>query len=159
MVTSCLFACQWFSIASSGKDFCGAPRTLCTLFLGIYGGHCSICTCLILCFHLKVSYTIYRMSSTVTPHQSAAADVSAKSTRKSLVTVFLIGFTLAIFLLPVYFALFLPQSNYYGILLDICFNWSMLNTIADPLIYSFRMSDIRKGYTKMCTCMNRGKTF
>ena len=159
MVSTCLFACQWLSMASSGKDFCNAPPTLCTLFLGIYGGHCFICTCLISFFHLKVLCTIRRMSSTVTPYQSAAADANAKSTRKSLVTVFLIGFTLAMFLLPSYVALLLPQSKYYGLILDICVNWSMLNNIADPLIYSFRMSDIRKGYTKMFSCMNRGKIF
>ena len=159
MVASCLFPCQWLSMASSGKDFCNAPPTLCTLFLGIYVGHCSICACMIILLYFKVFCTICRMSSVVTPYQSAATDANAKSTRKSLVTVFLIGITLAIFLLPLYFALLLPQSKYYGIIIDICLNWSMLNNIADPLIYSFRMSDIRKGYTKMFTCMNRGKIF
>ena len=159
MVASCHFACQWLSMASSGKDFCNAPSTICTLFLGIYGGYCSLCNCLVFFLHLKVLCTIRRMSSVVTPCLSAAADANAKSTRKSLVTVFLIGITLAIFLLPLYFALLLPQSKYYGLILDICLNWSILNNIADPLIYSFRMSDIRKGYTKMFTCMNRGKIF
>ena len=88
--------------------------------------------------------------TTVHPNQTLSAEASANSATKSVVTILLVGITLAVFLLPPYFALLLSDEGYhYSLVLMVCVNWSMLNAIMDPLIYSLRMSEIRVGYTKM----------
>ena len=135
--------------------FCEDDERLCLHFMVIFMSHCGICALAVIVIYGKVLWEVWRMSKLVQPFQKQSVPNNAQSTKKAAVTILLILATLALFLLPAYFTFFLDET--YDMLWRICINWSMLNSIVDPLIYSVRMSEMRAGYQKMLSFWNRGQ--
>ena len=145
-----------------GQDFCKIQRIgMCNLYLGIFGTYGSLCAASLTVFYLRVQWTVWRMSRSVQPlsttEYSGQRSANTESTMKAFLTIWMVAFTMVIFLLPGYVVVFFTTSDFadLALVLRIASDWATLNCIADPLIYSFRMTELRNGFKKMFTFMKR----
>ena len=145
--------CRVPDMAKTNKGFCKARGGMCLHFLAIFLGHCGLCALAIVIFYGRVLWEVWHMAKMVQPSQGQSAQDNTKSAKKAITTILLIVCTLGIFLLPAYSTTFLGPE--FETIRRICVNWSMLNSIADPLIYSVRMSELRAGYKKLFSLCKR----
>ena len=144
-----LVYCRLLNMTRSGKSFCNVAGFLCNVFLALFGTHIGVCTFLIVFFNNRVRCSICHMSKGVQPIKNSSTVSNTQSVKKALGSLTLATYTLALFMLPVYFTLLLTSHDEYSLVIEYLLNWSMLNSIADPLIYSLRMTEIRVGYKKI----------
>ena len=111
--------------------FCGGFGLLCLIFYG------------------KVLHEVLGIKRRIEP--SSGHFSSHQKNKKAIKTILLVNGTMGLFMLPGFsINLFLDKkSTEYLVSRPITITWSLLNCIADPVIYSFRMSEIRNGYQKM----------
>ena len=145
--------CRMPDMAQRNKGFCEARAEMCPHFLTIFLGHCGLCAFAIVILYGRVLWEVWHMAKMVQPSHGQSVQDNTKSAKKAITTILLIVCTLGIFLLPAYFATFLGQE--FDTIRRISVNWSMLNSIADPLIYSVRMSELRAGYRKIFSLCKR----
>ena len=112
--------------------------------------------------YIRVWVEVRNICNAVHPHpKSSEAFVAANPNRakKTTITILLVAVTMVIFMAPAYsLALVFPdQSLRPPGLSNALKGWPMLNSVADPIIYSLRMSEIRAGYKQLCTMLPRWK--
>ena len=150
--------CRFQNMPVSGKTFC-EESGMCVVFLVMFGSHCCLSSFLLLGFYFKVQLTVWRMSKTVQPsHTVSSQATSIESAKKAFLTIWLIEATMVVFLAPGFVAIFFRGKNswpYIRLIYHICADWASLNCIADPIIHSFRMSDIRAGFKRLLALLKR----
>ena len=146
-------SCRVLDMANTNKGFFEADGGMCLHFSTVYLGHLGLCALAIIIFYGRVLWEVWHMKRMVQPSQGQSLQDNTKSAMKAITTILLIIGTLGIFLLPAYIVTFFGPE--FEMIKRISVNWSMLNSIADPLIYSIRMSELRAGYKKMFSLCKR----
>ena len=158
------FLCPLQRMVVLETDFCTATSGMCRLYVGIFGTYMTLCLASLVFFHLKVMWAIRRMSKLIQPFSTVPAldrsgeqSANSKSTKRAILTIWMVTFTMFIFLMPGYVISLttLERTRYDNLKIYIATVWSTLNCVSDPLIYSFRMSELRIGYKKMLAFMRR----
>ena len=145
--------CRVPDMAKTNKGFCDVDGGMCLHFLIVYRGHIGLCVLAINILYGRVLWEVWHMKRMVQPSQDQSVQDNIRSAKKAITTILLIVGTQAIFLFPAYITFSLGSE--LETIHSICVNWSMLNYIADPLIYSVRMSELRAGYKKLFSLWKR----
>ena len=97
--------------------------------------------------YCRVAWEICKLGSLVMPVPETLNPIQAK---KAFLTIILVTGTMVIFMAPSFMFAALFNILHVGPGGQFCLTWSLLNCVADPLIYSLRMPEIRVGYRKLC---------
>ena len=158
------FLCPLQRIVKLDTDFCNTKSGKCLLFVGIFGTYNTVCFAFLFFFHLKVTWSIRRMSKLIQPLNTVAGSgrsgeqsANSESTKRAILTIWMVTLTMLLFLIPGYVVSLttMGSSRYDNLKLYIATIWATFNCIADPIIYSCRMSELRSGYKKMFAFMKR----
>ena len=139
-------------ILKSQTDYCDesiiyAMQQYIRITIAIFCGSSSIV--MMLCYG-RVLYEVIKIPAAVHPSISNNQGETAKGKgKRAFVTILLLTGTTVVFMLPIYLQSAIGDQQTYDLLLPIFLTWSTLNSIADPIIYSCRTSEIRSGYRKL----------
>ena len=119
---------------------------------------CVFCGCsglASLIFYAKVLREVLGIKERVEPNSAHLG--SQQKHKKAIKTILLVTGTMLLFMLPAFSINLLldKKSIEYMVSRPITITWSLLNCIADPLIYSFRMGEIRAGYKKILAAIRK----
>ena len=107
-----------------------------------------------LLLYCRISWEICKIGSYVQPIPEPINPIQAK---KAFLTIILVNGTVFLFMTPSVMFAALVNILHEGPGGQFCLAWSLLNCVADPLIYSLRMPEIRAGYRKLfwrlCNCL------
>ena len=108
----------------------------------------------ILILYNRIAWEICKIGSYVQPITEPLNPIQAK---KAFLTIILVNGTMVLFMAPSFMFAALFNTLHEAPVGQFCLMWSLLNCVADPLIYSLRMPDIRAGYRKLfsrlCACL------
>ena len=109
--------------------------------------------------YIRVVVEVRNISNAVHPHPNSSEAVNPIQAKKSIITILLVAGTMILFNAPAFgMALVLRDwSKRPPVLSKALMAWSMLNSVADPIIYSLRMSEIRVGYKQLIAILPRWK--
>ena len=112
---------------------------------------CGTAAVLTLYLYIRVGLEVRNISKVIHPHPNSPVAVNPIQAKKSIITILLVAGTMVLFNAPAYgMGLVLRDwSKRPPVLSKVLLAWSMLNSIADPIIYSLRMSEIRVGYRQL----------
>ena len=94
----------------------------------------------------RIALEICKIGSYVQPIPEPINPIQAK---KAFLTIILVNGTVFLFMTPSVMFAALFNILHEGLGGQFCLAWSLLNCVADPLIYSLRMPEIRAGYKKL----------
>ena len=101
-------------------------------------------TIIITTFYLLVLYEIRKMSK----NQNNFNRNYIRSCKKAIKLTSLVIGSFIVFFTPLAVCYYV-EGAFHTYLIPAATWWSMLNSLCDPLLYSFRMKDVRNGYEKM----------
>ena len=112
--------------------------------------------------YIRVWMQVRNISNAIHSHPSspeAFVAVNPNRAKKTTITILLVAVTMVIFMAPAYgvTVVFPDQSLRPPGLSNALYGWSMLNSVADPIIYSLRMSEIRAGYKQIFAMLPKWK--
>ena len=109
--------------------------------------------------YIRVGLEVRIISNAVHPHPNSSEAVNPNQAKKAIITILLVAGTMVLFNAPIYgMALVVRDwSKRPPVLSKALMAWSMLNSVADPIIYSLRMSEIRVGYKQLFAILPRWK--
>ena len=159
-ITAVVFGTSKISYAliyamSFGKDICHClvlQRSQSVLVI-MCGVHVILTFALVLLTYLRIIWMLAKRNRTVYTEEQEASNRTTKN-KKAFITIGAILGTYLLFYIPVRVAVPLMYSSTLGkstmySVARLAIMWSLINGICDPLIYSLRMREIRKGYTEI----------
>ena len=140
---------------SFGKDICHClvlQRSQSMLII-MGGTHAVLTFAFVFLTYFRIIWELARHGQ-ILPSEEQEVSYRTTKNRKAFITIGAILGTYLVFYLPVRVAVPLlysstfRKSTMYSVA-RVAIMWSLINGICDPLIYSLRMREIRKGYTRI----------
>ena len=145
------FSNTWVTLHKSGLDarmFCEETvyQYVHEIQIRISLVYSGILATAMLFLYSRIAWEICKIGSYVQP---IPEPFNPSQVKKAFLTILLVNGTMVLFMAPSFMFAALFNMLHDGPVGQFCLAWSLLNCVADPLIYSLRMPEIRAGYKKL----------
>ena len=151
ILTFGMYGVSLYPILTGDYEFCEVISNYKEVFFMItFVLKCSLCVLTVALYLIILCKVNTLRAPSIAPGSSSSRAPGLKV--KAVITSFLLIGTSLLFFIPFLVVVSYPHS---ALALSLSFWWGMLNSIANPMIYGYRVRDIREGYYVLFSKMKK----